>query len=85
MKAMKLLLLLLALLLASCTTTQNIPSISEAEAQAALVEVVRLSAQNLDTTALTSLPLSALLDRESAHLSEEQAIPASPAPRGVGR
>lgn len=78
MKAMKLLLLLLALLLASCTTTQNIPSISEAEAQAALVEVVRLSAQNLDTTALTSLPLSALLDRESAHLSEEQAIPRLP-------
>lgn len=74
-KAMNLVLLLLALLLTSCSTTQTAPSLTEAQAHDALVEVVRLSCQSVDLSPVDRLPLSVLLDSQSVHLLEQHDMP----------
>ena len=73
--AMRVLLLVLALLLGSCTTTHTPITITEEEAHEALLEVLHLASQGMDTTALTSLPLSVLLGEERAHLADRTDVP----------
>ncbi len=72
---MRILLLLLALLLGGCTTTEKPTTITEEQAHGALVEVLRLARSALDGSALGSLPLSALLTEEQAHILDLDEIP----------
>ncbi len=72
---MRILLLLLALLLGGCSTTQKTTTISEEEAHAAIVEVLHLSGSALDSSALGSLPFTALLKEEQLHILDLDEIP----------
>lgn len=72
---MRLLLLLLTLLLGGCSTTQTLAPLDQETAEAAVIAVLRLGAENIDAEAFSSLPIEALLDESSAHLPDQTQIP----------